>query len=348
MTLPTVWFVVVAFFWTGFFVLEGFDFGVGALHTFVGRTNVERRVAINTIGPVWDGNVVWLVVAGAAMFGAFPGWYATWFSSLNLALWLVLAALIVRGVSIEFRGKFDTDRWRSSWSATLTLGSLLAPLLFGVGLGDLLAGLPIDDAGTFTGSFLDLLTPYGLWVGLTLLALCLSHGASFLSVRCTGVVYDRAVRFGRPLALVSAVLVVGFAIWTFVTADSGIGGMVALAVPVVAAIFGVVLTGSKPGTGRAFTASTVAVGGTVAAVFANLYPAVLVSTSDPAYTLTVQNSASSNYALKVMTIAAAVLVPLVLAYQGWTYYVFRARVRGPRRSPATAQAGRADPDNAEG
>ena len=151
MTLSIVWFVIVAFFWTGFFVLEGFDFGVGALHKIVGRTDLERRVAINTIGPVWDGNEVWLVVAGAAMFAAFPAWYATWFSALYLALWLLLAALIIRGVSFEFRGKFDRPGWRSTWSWTLTIGSVLAPLLFGVGLGDLLAGLPIDADGDFTG-----------------------------------------------------------------------------------------------------------------------------------------------------------------------------------------------------
>ena len=171
MTLSTVWFVIVAFFWTGFFVLEGFDFGVGALHKVVGRTDLERRVAINTIGPVWDGNEVWLVVAGASMFAAFPNWYASWFSALYLALWLLLAALIVRGVSFEFRGKFDRAGWRSTWSWTLTIGSVLAPVLFGIGLGDLLAGLPIDAAGDFTGTFLDLLTPYGLFLGVTLLLL---------------------------------------------------------------------------------------------------------------------------------------------------------------------------------
>ena len=210
MTLPIVWFVVVAFFWTGFFVLEGFDFGVGALHTLVGRTDVERRVAINTIGPVWDGNEVWLVVAGAATFAAFPGWYASWFSALYLALWLLLAALIIRGVSFEFRGKFDTDRWRSTWSATLTVGSVLAPLLFGVALGDLLAGLPIDADGNYTGTFLGLLTPYGLWVGLTLLGLCLWHGASFLAIRCTGVVLRPGDRLKPPAGRRrSAVLVVG-------------------------------------------------------------------------------------------------------------------------------------------
>src|SRR5450755_2053923 len=220
-TLSIVWFIVVAFFWTGFFVLEGFDFGVGALHKIVGRTDVERRVAINTIGPVWDGNEVWLVVAGAAMFAAFPPWYATWFSALYLALWVVLAALIIRGVSFEFRGKFDTPGWRATWSGTLTVGSVVAPFLFGVALGDLLVGLPIDAAGNFTGSFLDLLTPYGLWVGLTVLALCLFHGATFLSIRCTGAVLRRAVGLKRRLAVPAGILLVGIAVWTYVPARQG-------------------------------------------------------------------------------------------------------------------------------
>jgi cytochrome bd ubiquinol oxidase subunit II len=329
MTLPTVWFIVVAFFWTGFFVLEGFDFGVGALHTLVGRTNVERRVAINTIGPVWDGNEVWLVVAGAAMFAAFPGWYASWFSALYLALWLLLAALIVRGVSFEFRGKFDTRRWRSTWSATLTVGSVLPPVLLGVGFGDLLVGLPIDADGDYTGSFLGLLTPYGLWVGLTLLALCLWHGASFLAIRCTGVVRDRAVQLNRRLAVAAGLLLMGFTVWTYLLARPGIGAAVVLAVPVLAAVIGIAVAAARPGSGAAFAATAVAIGGTVASIFACLYPAVLISTTDAAYTLTVQNTSSSPYSLQVMSIAAAVLVPLVLAYQGWTYWVFRARVIGP-------------------
>jgi len=329
MTLPNVWFVIVAFFWTGFFVLEGFDFGVGALHRFVGRTEVERRVAINTIGPVWDGNEVWLVVAGAAMFAAFPPWYATWFSALYLALWLVLAALIIRGVSFEFRGMVDTPGWRSTWSVTLTVGSILAPFLFGVGLGDLVVGLPIDAAGNFTGTFLDLLTPYGLWVGLTVLTLCLFHGSTFLGIRCTGVVLRRAVEVKSWLAIPGAVLLVGFAAWTYLLVRPGVGGTIALAVPVLAGLFALALTYSAPGSGRAFAATAVAVGGTIAAIFANLYPALLISTSDPANTLTIENSSSSQYSLQVMTFAAAILVPLVLAYQGWTYWVFRARVVGP-------------------
>jgi len=336
-TLSIVWFVVVAFFWTGFFVLEGFDFGVGALHTIVGRTDLERRVAINTIGPVWDGNEVWLIVAGAAMFAAFPPWYATWFSALYLALWLLLAALIIRGVSFEFRGKFDSPTWRSTWSWTLTIGSVLAPLLIGVGLGDLLVGLPIDADGNYTGTFLGLLTPYGLWVGITLLALCLWHGATFLTIRSTGVVLQRAVSLKDRLSIPAAVLVIIFAVWTYLMVRPGAGGIIALAVPVLAVLAAFALARSAGGTGRAFAVTAVAIGGTVAAVFANLYPAVMISTTDATYTLTVENSTASSYSLTVMTIVAAVMVPLVLAYQGWTYFVFRARVKGPAAPPAVEQ-----------
>jgi cytochrome d ubiquinol oxidase subunit II len=338
MTLSSVWFVIVAFFWTGFFVLEGFDFGVGALHKIVGRTDTERRVAINTIGPVWDGNEVWLVVAGASMFAAFPAWYASWFSALYLALWLLLAALIIRGVSFEFRGKFNRPGWRSTWSWTLTVGSVLAPVLFGVGLGDLLAGLPIDSGGDFTGSFLDLLTPYGVFLGVTLLVLCLLHGSTFLSIRSTGVVLNRAQAVARRLAIPAAALVVGFVVWTYALARPGGWAIVALAVPLGAIVAAVALVlGGKAG-GRAFAATAVAIGGVVAALFANLYPNLLVSTTDATYTLTVANSTASSYSLTVMTIVAAVMVPLVLLYQGWTYYVFRARVVGPP-APRPDQAG---------
>ena len=222
MTLPIVWFVVVAFFWTGFFVLEGFDFGVGALHTLVGRTDVERRVAINTIGPVWDGNEVWLVVAGAAMFAAFPGWYASWFSALYLALWLLLAALIVRGVSFEFRGKFDTDRWRSTWSATLTVGSVLAPLLFGVGLGDLLAGLPIDADGNYTGTLprpADPVRPVGGADPAGPVPVARRHLPGHPLHR--GGPASGPVRLKPRLAVAASILVLGFAIWTYLLARPG-------------------------------------------------------------------------------------------------------------------------------
>ena len=329
MTLSTVWFVIVAFFWTGFFVLEGFDFGVGALHKVVGRTDLERRVAINTIGPVWDGNEVWLVVAGASMFAAFPPWYATWFSALYLALWLLLAALIIRGVSFEFRGKSDRPGWRATWSWTLTIGSVLAPVLFGVGLGDLLAGLPIDAEGDFTGSFLDLLTGYGVFVGVALLTLCLFHGATFLSIRSTGVVRERSQALARRLSLPAAALVAGFLVWTFALARPGIWAVLALAVPLFAVVIAVPLVRGDRTAGRAFAATAVSIGGVIAALFACLYPRLLISTTDSAYTLTVGNSSASSYSLTVMTVVAAVMVPLILLYQGWTYYVFRARVVGP-------------------
>ena len=183
MGLQIFWFLVIAVLWCGFFVLEGFDFGVGVLHWFVGKNDTDRRVAINTIGPFWDANEVWLIVAGAGMFAAFPGWYATMFSALYLPLVLILIGLIVRGVSFEWRGKRDSQRWRTTWSMALVVGGILVPLLLGVGLGDLLSGLPIDEHQEFTGNFWNLLTAYGLWTGVTMLALCLLHGATFLMLQ---------------------------------------------------------------------------------------------------------------------------------------------------------------------
>ena len=197
-SLVPFWFIVIAVLWTGFFVLEGFDFGVGMLHGVVGRDEAGRRAAINTIGPLWDGNEVWLIVAGAAMFAAFPGWYATMFSGLYLALVLLLAALIVRGVSFEYRGKRDAARWRRTWDVLLTVGSVLAPLLIGIALGDLLHGLPIDSSQDYTGSFWDLLQPYGVFTGITLVLICLLHGATFLCLKTTGDMRERSGRAGPP------------------------------------------------------------------------------------------------------------------------------------------------------
>ena len=222
MGLQITWYIIIAFFWTGFFILEGFDLGVGVLHGVVGKTNLERRVAINSIGPYWDGNEVWLVVAAAATFAAFPSWYASMFSALYLALMLVILALIARGVSFEYRGKVASPRWRAIWDWSLTIGSALLPVLLGVALGDLLAGLPINQNGDFTGSFLDLLTPYGLWVGVTLLALTLAHGAMFLNLKTTGVVQERARRLAGPLSWIAVPAVLGFAIWTHLQSSSGV------------------------------------------------------------------------------------------------------------------------------
>ena len=338
MDLSIVWFVVVAVFWTGFFVLEGFDFGVGALHRLVGRDETERRVVVNAIGPLWDGNEVWLIVAGAAMFAAFPAWYATWFSALYLALVLVLVALIIRGVSFEFRGKIDSTRWRSTWSGTLTVGSVLAPLLIGVGLGDLLAGLPIDSSGDFTGSFWNLLTPFGLLLGLTLLALCLFHGATFLGLKTEGDVRARAVARASGLRWLALVLVLVAAGWTWALSGRSVLSTVLLVVTVLGVLGAAFSVGRD---GRAFALTAVTIGATVAAVFAGLYPHVLVSSTDPAYSLTVAGTASGDYALTVMTWVAVVLFPVVLIYQGWTAYVFRARIsaRPAALSAATAADG---------
>jgi cytochrome bd ubiquinol oxidase subunit II len=325
MSLPTLWFIIVAVFWTGFFVLEGFDFGVGVLHRIVGRSDVERRVAINTIGPYWDGNEVWLVVGAAAIFAAFPSWYATWFSAAYLALLLLIAALIMRGVSFEFRGKVDSDRWRRTWSGTLTIGSALAPFLIGVALGDLLVGLPVGSDQEYTGSFWSLLTPYGLWTGVTLLMLCLLHGATFLGVKTTAQVRDRAHLIARRLAWVAVAVVVSYVGWTFVLSDKDVLVVVLLALAVVAIIVAAVTVG-RGRDGRAFATTFVAIAATLAGFFASLYPNVLVSSTDAANSLTVGNTASADYALTVMSVIALVFFPLVLLYQGWSYVVFRHRL----------------------
>jgi cytochrome bd ubiquinol oxidase subunit II len=328
MHLHTLWFVILAILWVGFFVLEGFDFGVGALHALLGRTDPERRVAINTIGPWWDGNEVWLVVAGAGTFAAFPAWYATMFSALYLALLLVLLALMARGVAFEFRGKSEDPRWRATWTWGMTLGSLLIPLLIGVGLGDLLNGLPIDSHHDFTGNFFDLLTPYGLWTGVTLLGLCLLHGATFLKLRTTGELRERAAAAARPLGWVAIALVVGFVAWTLSVADhTQVPGPVQV-LAVIAVVFAARLASSDHD-GWAFTSSAVAIAATVGSIFIDLYPRVMVSSTNAAYNLTVNNAASGHYALVVMSIVTVLFLPLVLLYQGWSFYVFRARVRSP-------------------
>jgi cytochrome d ubiquinol oxidase subunit II len=326
--LQVLWFIIIAIFWIGFFVLEGFDLGVGILHRFVSRNDTEMRVAVNSIGPFWDGNEVWLIVGGAAIFAAFPAWYATWFSALYLALFLVILCLMARGLAFEYRGKVADHRWRSFWTWALTVSSLLLPVLFGVALGDLLVGLPVDKSGEYTGNFFDLLTPYGLWTGVTLLALTVLHGSTFLALKTTGAVAERSRHTATRVAWIAALGVVVFAVWTQVIANNFVipGPAQILAV---FAIFAAVWSVRDGHDGWAFTATAAAIGLTVASIFYNLYPNVLVSSTDSAYNLTVANSASGSYALKVLTIVAVVFFPIVLVYQGYTYWVFRARVRAP-------------------
>jgi cytochrome bd ubiquinol oxidase subunit II len=332
MQLHTIWFIIIAVFWIGFFVLEGFDFGVGALHPWIGRTEEGRRVAINTIGPWWDGNEVWLIVAGAAMFAAFPGWYATMFSALYLALLLVLVALFARGVSFEYRGKRESQRWRSGWTWSLAVGSTLIPLLVGVGLGDLLHGLPIDQHHEFTGNFFDLLTGYGLMTGVNLLVLCLLHGSTFLALRTTGEIRDRAHAYARVIGVIAIVVNVAWVIWTLVVIGGG-------TVPEPTQIFGVIAVifaqrlAAGQNDGWAFAASGFAIAASIGQLFISLYPNVMVSSTNAAYNLTVNNSASAHYALVVMTIVAVLFFPIVLLYQGWSFHVFRKRVSAPPAPP---------------
>jgi cytochrome bd ubiquinol oxidase subunit II len=334
--LHTLWFVIVAFFWVGFFVLEGFDFGVGMLHTIVGKTEAERQAALDTIGPFWDGNEVWLVVAGAGTFAAFPGWYATMFSALYLALLIVLIALMARGVAFGYRDKSDNPRWQRTWTWSTTIGSLLVPLLIGIGLGDLLVGLPINSSQNFTGNFFDLLTPYGIWTGLTLVGLCLLHGATFLKLKSTDGVRERARALTGPLGWAAIALVIGFVVWTIVvTGKRNVPDPVQILM-VLAVIFAARLAVSEHHDGGAFMASAVAIAASIGSIFINLYPNLMVSSTNSTYNLTVNNSASGSYALKVMTVVAILFVPLVLAYQGWSFHVFRARVKAPATPKPTS------------
>lgn len=334
MTLTNVWFILIAVLWTGFFILEGFDFGVGILHRYLARDEPDRLTIINTIGPLWDGNEVWLVVAGAAMFAAFPGWYATMFSAFYLALALVLVALILRGVAFEFRGRDQGSRWRHTWSVLLMAGSLVAPLLIGVALGDLLAGLPIGADQEYAGTFADLLQPYALWVGITLVAICVLHGATFIALKTTGEVRDRAKTLARRVAPFVALIVAVFAVWTHVIADKGVLLNI-VEIAAILAVLAVVWLTWEGRDGWAFALTTFVMATTVLALFTELFPRVMVSTNGAATDLTISNTASGSYTLKLMTIIFVVLFPVVAAYQSWTYYTFRRRLsRAEFENPA--------------
>jgi cytochrome d ubiquinol oxidase subunit II len=326
MTLTGFWFIVIAVVWTGFFVLEGFDFGVGMLHGVIGGSEPGRRMVINTIGPLWDGNEVWLIVAGAAIFAAFPGWYATMFSGFYLALVVLLAALMARGISFEYRGKLASGRWRRGWDGMLTGGSLVAPLLIGVALGDLLHGLPVNARQEYTGTFWTLLQPYGLYTGITLTAICVLHGATFVALKTTGEVATRAARVAALAGPPVAAIVTGFAFWTHAISGKGFFLNPAEIAMVLAALAAAWLVHERQ-EGWAFAATSLTMALAVLSVFTELYPDVMVSSTSPALSLTIHNTASGSYSLTVMSIVVAIFLPAVLAYTAWTYYVFRKRLR---------------------
>jgi cytochrome d ubiquinol oxidase subunit II len=330
MDLETFWFCLIVVVWAMYFLLEGFDFGVGMLLPFVPRSDEERSTTLRTIGPVWDANEVWLVVAGGATFAAFPAWYATMFSGFYLALLLILFLLIIRVVSFEWRSKSESPRWRATWSWANTIGSFGAPLLWGIGLTNLLGGVPIDSDGHYAGTFWDLFSPYTVVAGVAVVALFAFHGATFLTLRTIGDLHDRAEHAARRLAIPAVALGAVFVVWTVAVAmDRNDKDLFPPALPAAIALAALALALvflARGRNGRAFSMTGVGVVAAVVTLFTGLYPRVMVSSPDFGNSLTVSDAASSHYALTVMSVVALVFVPIVLIYQGWTYYVFRHRV----------------------
>ncbi|GAA2006937.1 cytochrome d ubiquinol oxidase subunit II [Catenulispora subtropica] len=324
MSLNDLWFVLIAVLWCGYFLLEGFDFGVGILLPVLGRDDTERRVLINTVGPVWDGNEVWLLVAGGATFAAFPMWYATLFSGFYLPLLMILVALIIRAVAFEYRGKRPDAAWRRRWDWCITAGSAVPALLWGVAFGNIVRGVAIDAHEHYTGGFFALLNPYALLGGLTTLTVFTLHGAVFLALRTLGDVRERARRTAARLAPVAIVVAGCFLLWTEL--HHGKAAAAALALVAAAGLVGTLVANLRGREGWAFLGTAVAIVATTVTLFTTLYPNVMPSTTSAAYDLTIHNASSSHYTLQIMSVVAVVFTPLVLLYQGWTYWVFRKRI----------------------
>jgi cytochrome bd ubiquinol oxidase subunit II len=329
MDLQTLWFILIAVLFTGFLFLEGFDFGVGILLPFIARENDERRLMINAIGPVWDGNEVWLLTAGGAMFAAFPNWYATLFSGFYLALFAILLALIVRGVAFEFRSKDKSPRWRALWDTAIFVGSLIPALLWGVAFANILRGVAIDASMTYVGTFGDLLNVYALIGGLVTLLLFLLHGALFLELKTDGVIRERASRVARLVWLPVVLIVLVFVGLSASQTDLfsrlnvvNVGGLIAAVVALLIVGLGIV----RKRYGLAFLGTGITILGVALVIFATLFPRVMPSSLGTQYDLTIYNAASSTYSLQVMSVIALTLVPIVLLYQGWSYWVFRKRL----------------------
>ncbi|MBI1349526.1 MAG: cytochrome d ubiquinol oxidase subunit II [Actinomycetales bacterium] len=351
MELTTVWFILIAVLWIGYFILDGFDLGVGVLLPFLGKDDLRRRVMINTIGPVWDGNEVWLLTAGGATFAAFPLWYATMFSGFYLALFLVLFGLILRGVAFEYRGKRDSATWRKRWDAAIFIGSVLPALLFGVAFGNVVSGTPIEPLATsgqpdlagqlnYTGNLFTLLNPFSLLMGLMTLTVFTAHGAIYLRLKTSGEMRDAAKGAALKMGLVAAVIAVASLLWYQAYSERVAVTLPLALVTAVAwllALFMVV----KGRDGWAFIFSSGTILLAVTTLFVGLFPNVMVSSTDAAYNLTVTNASSQSYTLTVMTIVAVIFTPIVLIYQGWTFWVFRKRI-STSMIPPQPEVGRAD------
>jgi len=336
MELTTVWFILIAVLWTGYFVLEGFDFGVGMLMPVLGRGEqgeARKRVLLNTIGPVWDGNEVWLLTAGGATFAAFPHWYATMFSGLYLPLLIILVALIIRALGFDYRSKVDDPTWRKRWDIAIFVGSALPALLWGVALTNVVRGLPINGDKQFTGNLFTLLNPVGLLGGLTTVALFLTHGAIFIALKTEGDVRHEARRLAVKVGAVAAVLAVALLVTINVSTGSA-ASWIASVVAAIALLAGL-FAASRDREGWAFVGTFVAIAAAVATLFLALFPDVMPSTTNAAWSLTTTNASSTAYTLKIMTWVAAIFTPLVLVYTSWTYWTFRKRI-GTQHIPSTS------------
>ena len=330
MDLAYLWFFIVGVFFVGYFVLDGFDFGVGMSLPFLGKNDVSRRQIINTIGPVWDLNETWIIVAGACLFAAFPEWYATMFSGFYLALLLILLALILRGVSFEYRHQRDSLKWKQGFDRMIVIGSAVPAFLWGVALANVVQGVPLDAGFEFTGSFLTLFNPYGLLGGLTTLLLFFTHGVYFVALKTDGQVRSDARKLAARSGLLTVVVAAIFLTWTVFSAVGAAAPLLTLVI-VCAAGAAVLLIGSvianardREGWAFGFGAATVALA--VLTLWFALFPNVMPSSTDPAFNLTIDNASSTDYTLMIMTWAAVIFLPLVLLYQGWTYWVFRKRI----------------------
>ncbi|MFE2352933.1 cytochrome d ubiquinol oxidase subunit II [Streptomyces parvulus] len=324
MELHDVWFVLIAVLWTGYFFLEGFDFGVGVLTKLLARNRPEKRVLINTIGPVWDGNEVWLLTAGGATFAAFPEWYATLFSGFYLPLLVILVCLIVRGVAFEYRVKRPEENWQRNWETAIFWTSLIPAFLWGVAFGNIVHGVKIDRDLEYVGSVWDLLNPYALLGGLVTLTLFTFHGTVFTALKTVGEIRERARALALRVGLATAVLALVFLVWT--QAHSGNGKSLVALVAAVAALVAALVANQAGREGWSFALSGVTIVAAVAMLFLTLFPNVMPSTLNADWSLTVTNASSSPYTLKIMTWLAVIATPVVLLYQGWTYWVFRKRI----------------------
>jgi cytochrome d ubiquinol oxidase subunit II len=329
MQLNEIWFLIVGFLFIGYFVLDGFDFGVGMSLPFLGRDDTDRRVLINTIGPVWDLNETWVIVAGASLFAAFPEWYASLFSGFYVPLLLILAALIARGVAFEYRGKGHTIganevRWKATFDWMIVIGSALPALLWGVAFANIVQGVPLNANHIYTGNLFTLLNPYGLLGGLVTLTLFWTHGLMFIALKTDGDIKERASKLGTKVGIATTLLAATFLIWTLL-AHFSVLGFVLSTIAAVTLIAGLAANLFKR-EGAAFSLIVITIITAVGSLFAALFPNVFPSSTDAAFSLTIDNASSSQYTLTVMTWVAVFMIPLVLLYQGWTYWVFRNRI----------------------